>query len=998
MSDYQRAIDQLRFQLESDNLELTTELERLGEEYAEACRLANARLRRCGDFLRKGLRSEAIHFAETSPNLLEFVGLLDFPEREQWDELVSLYQLPQPEPLQLELAEQLNEAYTAQQPIENLIDRHRLLALARAPLAKRMAVLRGLAENDPDGTFWEEDLLTMEQARFREIASTAKTAAREGDGRALDALTAEITETPWREKLPKNLLATVRRYANDQARGAAQRTLERIEQPLLDAFSALDLSSARRLRDEWERAARVVKLPPDAPLMDHVGPALGWVADEDAREEAERGFQNALAALERALEDDRTTLEELERLGHDVMKWDRNVPELTSHRYRNRLASLQLAGTRRHRLIIGSALVALCLVVGFVGLLGYRSLQATEVNRVVTTVETMIKNGELRQARALVDQHRSFPALETWLAVQARLANAEGTEADRLRQFNALIQNVSRENDHKTVMTLLGQASSLAKTSDEKLTIANLEREQQDRWRKFVSERESEIRESIMSVTAILQDLDEQLEVLEGDNDRFDQQVAQASQQLTEANRMARTVNSPSAAQIGTLTSRLEGLTQARADIQEKTRLLVALRDQSLIRPGASDGSARFAALGKTLATYAEKYPEDARSGDFAITAKEAPLWQGEATWQELLAGWKGMIPTDLVDTRKRIHQCETFIKDHAGCPSVALATEYKAYLDSVRNRYEDGEGDSGEGIQSQLLNLYSSDLIAAAYVLKNRTTGTTFYVPSNAEITTTNLASIQYYVGFNGDLKSQTIDVSELISRAPALAPQAKIANRLRAALRDVTPSEWPSFFKTYSTQILKEPELDDFLRYFLLVRTLEYAAAGDAALQRALEPSLQRLRDDRIDLAARWMVPNDPEAAKSRRFAQEALARLGDLSSVWDAARESTGEIERRIFQTPRSIGYLLNDEPSVWTCHSGWSADRACSLAVIVPGPEGTPGKFQVVGRANKDQLQIQGWNDPHHVREGRPVFAIVETMAQTNTTTAHGTSERGPHGKQ
>lgn len=997
MSNYQRTIDQLRFQLESDNLELTDELERLGEEYAEACRLANARLRRCGDFLRKGLRSEAIHFAEASPNLLEFVGLLDFPEREQWDELVSLYQLPQPEPLQLELAEQLNEAYTAQQPIENLIDRHRLLALARAPLAKRMAILRGLAENDPDGTFWEEDLQTMEQARFREIASSAKAAARDGNGKLLDSLTAEITETPWREKLPKNLLSTVRRYANDQARGDALRTLQRIEQPLLDAFSALDLARARRLRDEWERAARIAKLEQDAPLMDHVGPALGWVADEEARENAERGFQNALAALERALEDDRTSLEELERLGHDVMKWDRNVPELTSHRYQNRLASLQLAGTRRHRLIMGGALVAICLVVGFVGLLGYRSLQATEVKRVATSIETMMKNGELRQARELVDQHRDFPALDPWLKVQASLAKAEGAEADRSSQFNALMQSISRENDHKTVMNLLGQAGALAKTPDEKLAIANLEREHQDLWRSFVSERESEIRESITSVMALLRDLDQQLEMLDSDDDRFDQLLTDASQQLVEAKRLAQSVDSPSAAQIGTLASRLDGLTQARVDILEKSRLLALLRDQSLINPRTSEGGARFSTFGKTLAMYAEKFPNDARSGDFAMVAEEAPLWQGEASWQELLTGWKQMMPSDLVEIRKRIHQCETFLKDHAGCPSVALASEYKAYLESIRNRYEDSEGDGSEGIQSQLLNLYSSDLIATAYVLKNKATGTRFYVPSDEDITGTNLASVQYYAGFNGDLKSETIEISDLTSRSPVLAPQAKIAKTFRAELPDVAPGEWQSFFKTYSARILQEPELDDFLRYFLLVRTLEYAAAGDWGLQRELEPYLQRLRDDRIDLAARWMAPNDPDTGKSRRFAQEALARLGDLASVWNAARERTGEIERQIFRTPRSIGYLLNEEPSVWTCHTEWSADRACSLAVIVPGTEGNPGKFQVIGRAGKDQLQIQSWIDPHHAREGRPVFAIVETMADSNTTTASRSTDRGLHGK-
>lgn len=997
MPDYQRTIDQLRFQLQSDNLELTDELERLGEEYAEACRQANARLRRCSDFLRKGLRSEAIHYAEASPNLLEFVGLLDFPEREQWDELVSLYQLPQPEPLQLELAEQLNEAYTAQQPVENLMDRHRLLALARAPLSKRMAVLRGLAEKDPEGTFWDEDLQTMEQARFREIASAAKAASRDGNGKLLDSLAAEIAETPWREKPPKNLLPTVRRFADHQARAGARRTLERLEQPLLDAFSALDIASARNLRDEWERSARIAKLEPDSPVMDRVAPALGWVSDEDAREAAERGFQNALAALERALENDRASLEELERLGHDVMKWDRNVPETTSGRYRNRLASLRLAETRRHRLIIGSALVAICLVVGFVGLLGYRSLQAAEVERVAASVETMINNGELRQAKELIDQHRDFPALEPWLAVQGSLAKAEKAEADRTAGLKTLMQQARVERDHKAALALLKQAIPLARTPDEKLAIANLEGERQKQRQAFVSERESEIRASIASITELLTDLDEQLEKADGGDPEFDELAARASQGLAEAKLMARSVKSQSAAQIGMLSSRLEGLKQAQADIQEKSRLLAVLAENSLVHPGTGDGRARLQGFSQTLTTYAEAFPDDPRSSDFATVAEEAPLWQGVAAWQELLADWDRAVPGDLVETRKRLQQCESFLKEHTRCPSVALAREYQTYLEGIRDRHENADGASDAGIKSQLFNLYSSDLIANVYVLKNETSGTTIYVPTDAEVPDNSpLASVDFYAGFNGEVKSRTVTVRELASRTPVLAPQAKIAKVLRTELPDVAPAEWAPFFEKLSSRILEEPELDDFLRYFLLVRTLEYAAAGDVGLRRELEPYLRRLRDDRIDLAARWMVPNDPDAEKSRRFAQEALARLGDLSGVWDAAQEGMGEMEQRLLRAPRAIGYLLSHGQTRWTCRTEWSANQACSLAVIVPGTEGNPGKFHVIGRADQDQLQLQSWIDPHYAREGRPVFAIDETMTPGNTATANTNFDRNRDG--
>ena len=55
---------------------------------------------------------------------------LILPERAEWEEIVGLYQLPKAEPLLLEVAEQLNEAYAHQQPLEKLLDHHTaLLAL-----------------------------------------------------------------------------------------------------------------------------------------------------------------------------------------------------------------------------------------------------------------------------------------------------------------------------------------------------------------------------------------------------------------------------------------------------------------------------------------------------------------------------------------------------------------------------------------------------------------------------------------------------------------------------------------------------------------------------------------------------------------------------------------------------------------------------------------------------------------------------------------------------
>ncbi len=96
--------------------------------------------------LKAGLRSEAIQQCEVEPNLLDVVATLDFPERDYWVQLLNQYGHPSSGPLLMDVAADLNEAYAEEQPLETLLDRHRLLALAHSPLRLRIKTLRQLAD------------------------------------------------------------------------------------------------------------------------------------------------------------------------------------------------------------------------------------------------------------------------------------------------------------------------------------------------------------------------------------------------------------------------------------------------------------------------------------------------------------------------------------------------------------------------------------------------------------------------------------------------------------------------------------------------------------------------------------------------------------------------------------------------------------------------------------------------------------------------------------
>src|SRR5687767_11483848 len=126
MTDYPRVVEGIFAVLHAPDRAPADAVRELAGAYVGACREVNDRLRRCEEFLRQGLRTEAVHYAQAEPVLLEAVAALDFAERPQWEDLAHRHGMPPPPPLLLDTAEALNRAYAEEQPLDELLRRHRL--------------------------------------------------------------------------------------------------------------------------------------------------------------------------------------------------------------------------------------------------------------------------------------------------------------------------------------------------------------------------------------------------------------------------------------------------------------------------------------------------------------------------------------------------------------------------------------------------------------------------------------------------------------------------------------------------------------------------------------------------------------------------------------------------------------------------------------------------------------------------------------------------------
>ncbi len=351
MADLQSLVDEMRSYLRSADQTYDDGLKELAASFAGVCRDANQGLRRCEEFLQKGLRSEALHFAQThDPPLLDVIGVLDFPEREDWDLLAASYGLPQAPKLRLDCAEELNRAYAADQPIESLLRKHRYLALIHAPLVSRLEVMRRVSELDPGNSVWLDDVTQFEKVRLKEVRREIEQAVSKADEQALSAIMDELSGSPWQNGTPFELVNLVRKYHLETLASSVQR-----------AYAKRSVKTLERLRESW--IERTAQMGPglDGGFEHLVEPAFRWLDQQYAMQNEQSQYLEAVAALEESLQAD-DDWQTVQRRYRSAAAYGQALPAhvLRAYRERNRDERETVASGRRDMLIIlgvGSAAI-----------------------------------------------------------------------------------------------------------------------------------------------------------------------------------------------------------------------------------------------------------------------------------------------------------------------------------------------------------------------------------------------------------------------------------------------------------------------------------------------------------------------------------------------------------------------------------------------------------------------------------------------------------------
>ncbi len=973
MAELRRTIDEIRFVLQDEAFSITDQLMQCIADYSLQCHEANVRLRKCEEFLNQGLRSEALHLAEISPNLLDLVALLDFPEREQWVNLLAGYSLPKPEPLLLGVAAYLTEAYAIQQPLQRLLDQHRLHALARSPLTQRLSVLRAIAQIDTASTHWEDDVRAMERARFREIETESRLAIAAGEVDELKSLVAELNSRVWLETVPPDLIRDVKQKGGHVVRGQAREQLEMLVETLHDAQAALNLPLARQMRDAWIANAKVVQLDEDEDLALEAAPILEWIADEDRKEAAELAYRRAVLDLEQALDDNTHGVIELQQLGLAIEKCGRVIPEALRTRYRNRLSSLELSESRRNLAKIAGTVGAVVVVVAIICVAVYFGNEAEKSKQVVAAVNGLIDELKLDEAQKLIGEHPERLLSEEGLKVKSKLATAMQTEQDRRANFNAALERARNTTDLAATSVALEQARSFVRTADDKIAVTKLESDWTTRRDADVAKTEQQFRTTLTSVTTKLRTLDGLLHAPDSETE-IRKLVDQVQAELNELHSAESKVAPELTSQATLLESRFGGFRKTYADVLKKNVLLDRLLVLMQVSPTANPNDSQLTEYGDALAQFAMAFPNDPRVAGFK-GAGSVEIIKSVLARQKLATSWQQLWPPDRVEVAPREKQCAAYVTEHANSPDREIVGRYQAFLKSLNWRRE-GDEDSEKPVHDRLKSVFSGKLIKDGYYLRTRD-DKEYYLEKEDNFTERSLPfTFKYVVGFNGEVKtSKQMEKDQFREAKTSDPPQKALADDVTKTAPDVPLGEWDEYLHQLAIKILEAKDVNFFLRYFLLLRTLEYASQGNSLLAVELKKPLSDLNDNPPDMSVSWMDPTNSAARDSHERAKTLVNRIskGTLDDAWKRCLAAEDKLSAELFRQTLPVGWLERTSDRRWILRSKWKSEKKHSLLVSVAAEDGARS-WQQVGTV---QAGTTDWNIPviGGLSEGTVVFATA-----------------------
>ena len=910
MADISQIVDEVRGFLLSYDQSLTAGLSELARAYASTCVETNKRLARCQRLLQQGLRTEAIHLAKEPPDLLDSIQSLDFADRPAWLEVVRQYDLAIPPEFDATAIEFLHAAHLEDQPLRDLLRLHRRLALQRAPLTRRLQVLRELGEKDPNSPIWAADVLAFEAARVEQIRREFAEARRIQDVAALGSLNDELAAPTWTGPPPKPLVREVAQsLAHLRSQRRRQDQVDLVGQ-LQDAFASLDVDKARELRLRWRQMDGQGPRASN-PLESHVEPVFLWLDERDREDDEENRYHQALADLADSVEAPTRRLD-LEGSREALLQSGRGVPEDLERRYQERIAEHSRKSRRKARGLIATG--ALVLTVGLLAgvvVRRNRSIDA-EAIEVAARIDEEAKAGRLVEARdVFAKRSKDHPQILGHRELEGavgRLAALEAAEARRAREFEAIFERARSAPVAEGEPEALAEARRVASTEGELARVAELGARRLEAHRAATARMDSEAAPRLASLDQTISGLKSLLGSREA-RDQLRDSLREAQANLGSLKAQVDRSGLETRRVFEEISSRADKI-RAELDLQDLEQ--GSEKDVTRAMAGLLDDPEPFA---RALAESIEKVPNSPRSADFRRVLGEKAGWTNALAWSGFARRSK-LAPNGAErssEASSRLAELEKILGSAGPIPDRALIEELRDHFRAISLRSE-GE----ENLRKQVNELFDQHVIGHVFltIVSEGRIEKAYYSKEPYDPTKRMLVVLD---GYDKNSSHAEYPQNNIISPPNLEAPQSKLAATLKASLAARKDLEgWDAMMLGFMKSVATYDGIDPILKFVMIRRLARIAVQGSRPLAVGMDPLQKLIENPGLADNLLWMKPTDDAANLARRRADELVKQF---AATWPEVIARTEAAHRALAgkyaRVPHPVGWLVKE--ASWACRT-------------------------------------------------------------------------------
>ena len=980
ISDIVQLVREIQSLLNSRNQPSEEELVDLANRHEDLVEEVRTRLEKVERLLSQGLRTEAIELAELDPNLNDVLTALDFPEVGPWNELLESHEIQPVQPIPVEAAAELNDAYLASGSIEKLLQHYRTISLARAPLSKRVAALRQLALKDDQNPIWSQDLAEFEKHRVKEMKNDLDVAVKEEDLAVVAAIDQELSGSTWTIEVPAAIRQQARKIHEAMRKKSAFAELKTLSHQLSDAYADFDRPTAKRLQQRFLAVQGIAGVPSNHPLMDIAGPALDWLTDEATREAAESEHNSAVAEIESAL-DRKTSVEELERLYHRATRHGHTLSAVLQSRLAERRDQLISHGRRKRILIISLSTAACLMAVAAVAFLvhsaSFNKAVAGHDQQLATLLKQANETGQLTPIEDYLKtiESQSAPMMGTpaLLGRKQEYENLVASENGRIDQCNQLIvkiQNVieagSGLSEFLPAFEAFEQLVKQSKGEQEKARFLQLEQSLIDRRNDVQSKIDTAFNQEVKGLA-------DTIEALPHDNVAGYDAVTAALNELS--TRIE--VSAPVKDSVNALQSKVQ---QDRQMVASNLKMAAGLQR-------ITDSVGQLVVFEKNLTQFIRDNPGSERSTQFEkIVKEESAIWKGADNWHRVR---RKLTTLELkrigpAEAATLVSECDALQKDSGPFGDQLLEAKLVAALRLIASRSSDGN----MSLPEQILAVLSRKTISRAYMIET-SKGIKYYTKEAPDFSKGS-AQADYFTTTTG---TQTANKNFPAPSVPAssanrtnedwLSPQTKMYQRIEAKRKTFTADEYDTAIATIVKDVVESDSVDPLLKVLLIEELLKLGSGGSEAIRGRSEKILNTIGSLGVSRLTNWAAPEDARADDERTEAKAFLSGNGE-SLVADLAKAAadTEAIESSSLPPDiQCVGWMHKNPRSEWIVSLKtdlvFSGKHSKLCVFYLPAKTPTVVTLAYVGILQRDsKLSVPATLVEDSPVEGRPVYLLLE----------------------